>query len=229
MIPKIIHQTAPSDINEWHPIWKECQHSWIDNHKDFVYILWSDENIFDLIKNHYSEYLNFYKTLPLKIIQIDFARFCILHFCGGIYADMDIYCYKNFYSMLNDDLYLVESWMDWGEKVQNSLMVSSQGNEFWKKCMMNSKNLIEQRGICKGNDGVLQACGPKFLSNLITPNISILPKEIFNPKIKNQFNWARKNYESQEYKDALLDFNNLNQQNDIITRHYLTGTWSYAT
>lgn len=28
VIPKIIHQLAPTDITKWHPLWSHCQNSW---------------------------------------------------------------------------------------------------------------------------------------------------------------------------------------------------------
>jgi len=229
-IPKIIHQTAPNNSENWHPIWKECQKSWLKHHQDFQYFLWNDNDIEKLIKDCYPEYLNFYNSLPYKIIKIDFARFCILHQHGGIYADMDVFCYKNFYSMLENDLYIVESWEEWGEKIQNSLMVSSPKNIFWEKCMRYSAEQYEnftsvdfQNNYC---NSIFSICGPKFLSQILNSTVSILSKEFFNPQLENQFNRAKNNYKSQEYINAYDDFIRLNNQNDaIITRHYLTSTW----
>lgn len=229
-IPQIIHQTVPNDRKDWHPIWEECQKSWLINHKDFEYVLWNDDDIRNLIATNYSNYLKFYDSLPLKIIQIDFARFFILHAYGGIYADMDFFCYKNFYSFLEHDLYLVESWDDWGEKVQNSLMLSSKNNIFWEKCISISRENIEKHGIRNGNDGVLECCGPKFLSSILDSTVNILPKEFFNPKVESQFNFVRDyDTDTEEYRNTLNEFHFLNQTNQtIITRHYLTGNWYYA-
>lgn len=227
MIPKIIHQTGPSK-KSWHPIWEECQASWLKHFSDFKYIFWDDEDIRSLIKNEYYEFLSLYDSFPYHIMRVDFARFCILHSYGGIYADLDIYCYKNFNELLEKDLYLVESWEQWEETVQNSLMISTKNHIFWKKCMNTCKFFYNSINInyFSSTDYVLSCTGPKMLVNVYDSSVELLPKEIFNPKLKNQFNWAGKNLHSKEYKFALEDFHDLNNKNDdVITRHYLTGRW----
>ena len=231
MIPKIIHQTAPADEKNWHPIWKECQQSWRDNFPDFEYIFWTDDDLKNLVQNNYPEFLELYDNFPHHIIRIDFARFCILHSYGGIYTDMDIFCYKNFYPTLENNLYIVESWEEWGEKVQNSLMISFKNHIFWEKCMQycveQHKNFTSSDFQNDCDNCILNICGPKFLSKILDSTVSILPKQFFNPKIENQFNWTgSKNYQNQYYINAYNDFIKLNSQNDdIITRHYLTGNW----
>jgi len=231
-IPKIIHQTAPTNKSEWHPIWEECQKSWKKNFSDFEYIMWDDENIRNLIKNNYPQFLNEYDSWEYHIMRVDFARLCILHSYGGIYADMDIFCYQNFYNLLNNhQVYIVESWEEWKEKIQNSLMASIPKHKFWINCC---EKLIEQINKTLRDNNynnktsfVLNTTGPQYMSNLITSDIGILPKELFNPMVKVQFNWAGKNYNSDEYKMLVNYFHqkNMNSQS-VITRHYLTGIWS---
>ena len=220
---------GPSNSNKWHPIWKECQDSWKINFSDFQYIFWNDEDIRNFIKKKYSVILRYYDEFPYDIIRFDISRYVILHSYGGIYADLDMYCYKNFYNDLTNNLYIVESWEDWGEKVQNSLMISNQNNNFWIKCI---RRCIE-KFICSASKNytnpteyILNISGPKLLSEILDDRVSLLSKEIFNPKIKNQFNWSWRDYSSPEHFNALADFNEMNKINDsVITRHYLTGEW----
>ena len=134
MIEKIIHQTGPTHKSDWHFIWEKCQQSWIDNFPDFEYKFWNDEEIEALVKDHYPEYWDMYSSFPVHIMQIDFARFCMLHKYGGIYADLDYFCYQNFYNDLTDGVYVVENPLG-NDPIENSLMVSSAGNDFWIKCM----------------------------------------------------------------------------------------------
>lgn len=227
MIPKIIHQTGPGK-GGWHPIWKECQSSWLEHFSDFKYVFWDDEDIRSLIENEYPEFLSLYDSFPHHIMRVDFVRYCILHSYGGIYADLDFYCYKNFYNSLTKELYIVESWEEWGETVQNSLMISTKNHNFWKECMNTCKFLYKviDPNNFSFSDYVLHSTGPRMLLSVYDSSVEILPKEIFNPQVKNQFNYARTNLHSQEYKFALDDFYDLNSKNDeVITRHYLTGTW----
>jgi mannosyltransferase OCH1-like enzyme len=216
MIPKIIHQTGPEE-QKWHPIWKECSETWKNTFPDFQYMYWTDDDLRNLVKEKYSEFLDLYDNFPYHIMRVDFARFCILHSYGGIYADLDIYCYKNFYDLLKRDLYILESWRDWEEKVQNSLMASSANQEFWEKCMYFSgiKFILNQKNNYK--EYILESCGPKLISKILDSSVKFLPKESFNPIVENQFN--------QGYEKAIKDFNNLKDDKNVFTRHYLTSTW----
>lgn len=225
MIPKIIHQTGP-DEKKWHPIWKECSQSWKNTFPDFQYVYWTDDDLRNLVKDQYSEFLELYDSFKYHIMRVDFARFCILHSYGGIYADLDVYCYKNFYNLMRKDLYILESWSEW-EKVQNSLMISNDGNEFWIKCMKLSQYTFQniKEETLGFNDYVLECCGPKMISRNLDSTVKFLPKELFNPKLKHQFNWG--NYDTIKYENAINDYHVLNEEDtQIITRHYLTGKWS---
>lgn len=216
MIPKIIHQTGP-DESKWHPIWKECSETWKNTFPDFQYMYWTDDDLRNLVKDQYSEFLELYDNFPHHIMRVDFARFCILHSCGGIYVDLDIYCYKNFYDLLRRNIYIVESWGEWGEKVQNSLMISTPKQEFWEKCMFYSglRFLFNQQNNYK--EYILESCGPKMISKILDSSVKFLPKEMFNPMVENQFN--------QGYEKAIEDFDTLKKDQNVFTRHYLTSTW----
>lgn len=133
-IPKIIHQTGPSDTSKWHPLWFRCQQSWKKQFADFEYQFWNDEDIDNLIKEHYPQYWDMYSNFPAHIMKIDFARFAIMHHHGGIYADLDYYCYQNFYDELTDSAYVVENPFG-NDPIENSLMCSAKGAEFFVKCM----------------------------------------------------------------------------------------------
>jgi hypothetical protein len=134
MIPKIINQTAPADSSKWHPLWHRCQQSWKENFPEFEYRLWTDDDINNLIKEHYPQYWGMYQQFPVHIMKIDFVRFAIMHHVGGIYADMDYYCYQNFYDDLSHPVYLVENPYG-NDPIENSLMCSESGHDFWIHCM----------------------------------------------------------------------------------------------
>lgn len=139
MIPKIIHQTAPTNSKDWHLLWYKCQESWKKNFNDFEYKLWNDQQIDDLVKEKYPQYWSVYNEFPIHIMKIDFVRLCFMHQFGGIYADMDFFCYKNFYNELVGNVYLLENPYG-NDPIENSLMCSTPGHNFWIECMELSKN-----------------------------------------------------------------------------------------
>lgn len=127
MIPKIIHHIAPVNQNTWHPFWSRCRQSWLRHFPDYTFMLWNDTDELDnLVKNHYPRFWNLYKNLPVHIMRIDFARLCILHKYGGVYADMDIFCYKNFENYMTEQIYFLENATNeyTDAKFENSLMAS---------------------------------------------------------------------------------------------------------
>jgi mannosyltransferase OCH1-like enzyme len=134
MIPKIIHQTGPTDKNKWHPLWIKCQQSWLNNFSNFEYKFWNDEDIDKLVRDEYSQYWEMYQNFPIHIMKIDFVRLCFMHKFGGIYSDLDVFCYQNFYSELTESVYLLENPMG-NDPIENSLMCSIPGDSFWIECM----------------------------------------------------------------------------------------------
>lgn len=209
MIPKIIHQTAPSDKSKWHPIWETCQNSWKEAfpHPEYSYQFWNDDDLYNLIKNDFPDYLQLYTDFGKDVIlKVDFARYAILYKYGGIYADMDFMCKKNFYNQLNNNLIIVES-SAYNEIVQNSLMASPPGDKRWLHVLENCKNYYYQ--FIKDNPNtkitgkyVIDITGPRLLSRALDMEIiQILPKKLFNP-YSNSFN-----------------------DKDIYTKHFGTGKW----
>lgn len=189
MIPKIIHQSAHSNMDEWHPIWKTCQKSVLNNFKGFEYMLWTDEKIDNFIKKEFKDLYDQYSSSPFHILKLDFSRYAILYFYGGIYIDMDIYCYSNFYDDLTKEVNLVESKckdeMGLIEGVQNSLMASKEKNIFFKECIEEffkrlKKVEFEKSHINKNHYQVKYTSGPIMLNDVykkFKDNIKILPVE----------------------------------------------------
>ena len=210
LIPKILHQLAPANKDDWHPVWHKCRESWQSNFKSVNYVLWSDEDAESLVKNSYPDFYELYKNFPFHINRIDFVRFCILHKHGGVYADMDMYCYKDFFNELTKDGYIVGSLMQ-REIVQNSLMASQPNNEFFLRCMLACKQAYESGLYAydksnitskESNDYVLHVTGPRLLTKeyLNKSSVEILPAEEYNPHY--------------------LDYNS-----KIKTKHMITGRW----
>jgi mannosyltransferase OCH1-like enzyme len=69
---------------------------------------------------------------------------------GGIYADMDTYCYKNFHDQLKGDtIYIGPSQVEEHELVQNSLLASHGRSLFWREVVAEAFKRIKEfdRGI----------------------------------------------------------------------------------
>ena len=179
-IPKIIHQTAPTDKSKWHPEWETCQKTWKKFFPDFEYKMWNDEDIDRLVEDTFPDfYHKTYKKYDKKIKKIDSARYCMLYAYGGMYVDMDYKCFKNFWDLIPHNKISISESPFFGEYIQNSLMISKPKQKFWK-------DVIEECNK-RGDLGVLNGTGPHLLTTMYNRNkksIIPLPVDIYNPPKK---------------------------------------------
>jgi len=78
-----------------------------NGHKDFCdkkgwgYTLWNETTVLTLIKEHFPERLEEYKTITGVIKKVDCARLMILYVYGGLYLDMDTVIKRDLDEFLN--------------------------------------------------------------------------------------------------------------------------------
>lgn len=100
-IPKKIHQIwlgskFPKEYKSW-------QKTWIDNHPDWEYILWTEKEI----ENFNFKNKEVFDKTPNYGSKSDILRYEILNRFGGLYIDTDFECFKPFdYLHLNMDFYV---------------------------------------------------------------------------------------------------------------------------
>jgi mannosyltransferase OCH1-like enzyme len=192
-IPKIIHQTAPSDRKKWNSLWFGCQSTWKALHPDFEYMFWSDEDIENfMLENYPEQYNSLFPKYDVKIKKIDAARYFILYHYGGIYADMDYKCQQRFFEELPDDkVSIAMSRVENDEGYQNALMISPKGHPFWEIVF---RNLEQYKDKCD----VLECTGPKVISRSVREleqYVNSLSTDEYNPFF-NHWNDSPDNYEN---------------------------------
>ena len=201
-IPKIIHQTAPADKNKWPEVWFKCQISWKEKFPDFEYKMWTDDDLDSLIKNDFAYFYDIYKNYDVNIKRIDIARYFILYKYGGIYADMDYICFKNFYDLLpKDKVSISESPWRENEYLQNALMISPKESPFWMKVIEKATIRFNEN---YNNGDVLDVTGPRLISDTYQEN-----KELVNPLSDKLYNRPFETIGSDE----------------VFATHYSTGSW----
>lgn len=181
-IPKIIHQTAPSDESKWNKIWKGCQSTWLDKFPDWEYRMWTDEDIDIFVKDEFPEfYKDYFIKFEQNIMRFDTFRYLVLYKHGGLYADMDYECKENFESFLQDKNMVYLNGNDnpavLDETCQNALMISNKGNSFWDSVIEEIRTRYD-----KGQKDVLYLTGPRMLTKVKDENtdrIKILPSKDF--------------------------------------------------
>eukprot|EP00930_Biecheleria_cincta_P055600 TRINITY_DN41911_c0_g1_i1.p1 TRINITY_DN41911_c0_g1~~TRINITY_DN41911_c0_g1_i1.p1 ORF type:complete len:316 (-),score=50.77 TRINITY_DN41911_c0_g1_i1:223-1170(-) len=212
-IPKIMHQLAPADKTHWPDAWFVCQESWKNLYSDWTYMLWNDDDVESLVKNTYPEEYSWFRSMPMNIERVDAARSFILHAYGGLYADMDYYCYKKLEIPEDGKAILVASNMG-DEIVQNSLMASPRGHPFWKltfKAMADfNKEHLTRPERAKEGDFVLEATGPNMLGRVL--------KTMGGQGMIDKLDMSK-------YNPGVLEGAKCTPQT-CFTRHLLTGCWA---
>ena len=194
MVEKIIiHQIAPKNPLVWHPFWAKCHDSWKEHYE---VILWNDqEDIDDIIRIHYPAYWNLYQAFPFHVMKIDFARLAILHRHGGLYADMDVFCYRPIpaETYLRDSFVAIENLTEeyTSARYENSMMYSKKSNDFLidvmnyvKVLFINSRTHFEKpyRRTVKNDNLINNITGSGMIESAMKTfgSISFFPGELFN-------------------------------------------------
>lgn len=222
MIPKIIHHTGPSNKDNWHPLWFKCRESWLKCFPNHEHRFWNDEDIDNLVYNNYPQYWEMYNSFPVHIMKIDFIRFCFMDKFGGIYADLDYYCYKNFEHVLVNDSYVVENPFG-NDPIENSLMASVPNSFFFKQCL--EKTQVRYNEICQRD--ILKLQLTKVISEHKEYGKTLRPYLVFYITGTNLLSTV---YRENTNAVSLLSgytFNNLDYSYDgeYYTKHVHTGTW----
>ncbi len=162
-IPKLIHQTAPSDRSKWPKDWEECQKSWRKHFPGYVYRLWTDEDIDKFMQTRYPTFYDVFKSYDRHIKRVDVFRYFVLYEFGGIYADMDYLCVRNFEHLLPNGK--VSCNQGGADVYQNALIASPARHPFWHYVFV---ELFRD----PGHQDVIIATGPHvlFRAHNLAPN-----------------------------------------------------------
>lgn len=187
-IPKVIHfvwKTKQPEKGKW-PIqlWEDCFDMW---HKyfpetEYQYIFWDDDKAAKFVATDFPQHNDYYQKLERGIVRADFIRLCILSSHGGIYADLDYEPRANFYNLLVPGKVNVVASPYKVEKVQNSLMASPPGQEFWTRAM----KLASDAHHSVSSTDVVASAGPVLLDQLnasTSSDVHVLPCAQFQPGI----------------------------------------------
>ena len=181
-IPKIIMQSwKTKDIPEH---WSESPKSIAKVMPDWKYILMTDEDNRNMIKEHFPDFLECYDNLDYPIQRADTARYAFLYLYGGIYMDLDFIVQRDLSPLFsnNGGLFLVSSGNVSGYYT-NSFMASKPRNKFWLEMLDEIKKPKKWWYLSK-HFLIMLVSGPLALSRVANRSkhvISIVPKKLVMP------------------------------------------------
>ena len=121
--------------------WKESPESIKNLMPDWKYVLMTDEDNRNFVKDHFPDFLSYYDNFPYNIQRADSIRYMWLYINGGIYLDLDIALQKNIEDLLgkqDSNFYLVKS-SNIDSVYTNSMMISKPKVDFWLKVIEEMK------------------------------------------------------------------------------------------
>lgn len=198
----IIHQswkvkTLPLRFAMWSRTWKE-------KFPNFQYKLWTDEDNHNFVRIYFPWFWKRYSDLMHAVQKADAVRYLYLFAQGGIYADLDAECLKNFEHLLKNYSVIFgamagtwyathhPSYLKDGY-VQNSFMYSVPGHPFWLE-------VIETIMKRPPSNSPESTTGPFMLQEVISRWRRRFPQRwqreirIYPPMYFNPFSWITRKY-----------------------------------
>ncbi len=190
MIPKVVHHIAPYDVSLWHPVWDKSFPTWLEHfpRPEYRHRFWNDGYMIDgIVREEFPNQYQYYEKAR-HIMKIDIAKMVILYVHGGLYKDMDYYCYGNFHDDLNNNVCLTGSTHS-GELLQNGMVATTPEHPFIKSHIDKMFNRLKSSWDDGTDDYVKNNTGPMALSrdynhmSHLHDEIKILNPEIYNPNV----------------------------------------------
>lgn len=100
---KKIHLTCKDKKNINNDIWIKCLYYYKKLYPDYDIIIYDNQDIYNIIRQYYPQYLDKVKQIKTGAILADIFRYLILYLEGGIYSDMDCMPLKRVDELYNKD------------------------------------------------------------------------------------------------------------------------------
>ncbi|CAF4721907.1 unnamed protein product [Rotaria sp. Silwood2] len=93
-IPRRMHHILLGPLSSSPPSsWISARNSCIELHSNFEkHYYWTDNNSKEFLENNYPWFLKTWNSYKTNVQKADSLRYFLLHYYGGIFLDMDLYC-----------------------------------------------------------------------------------------------------------------------------------------
>jgi mannosyltransferase OCH1-like enzyme len=164
----------------------------------------------EFVQLHLPALYNVFIQIPVSIVKLDIFRLILIYIEGGIYLDLDIFVYKNFYDTLSHTVSIQETIESIKplETIQNALICGAPNNSYIKKCI----EVAIKRAEIIMNHTPHKELHPDLVKYIAGPN---LMGDVYNNfDDKTQIQWLPNHL----YNPELHDFNG-----EAYCKHLMTG------
>jgi hypothetical protein len=198
--PPLLLQAAIANVKLFHP--------------DFVHIVYDETMADEFVRHHFPEYLDVYRSFPVRIQKYDFFRYLAVYHLGGFYLDTDIFLVRSLTPLLAlgavfsfEELvirpYLCEQFqMDW--QIANYAFGAEAGHPFLAavidNCVRANRTTTWAKPMMKGIPRMVQpdayiinTTGPGMLSRTYAenPGLAASVTILFPDDVCNLSSWHR--------------------------------------
>lgn len=220
MIPRIIHQTWKDSAL---PVqFRAYQKTWIDHHPQWEYHFYDDADCRSFVREYFPSLLSLYDNCPYPVQRADIFRYLVVAARGGIYADIDMECYKNMEPLLvgRECVFGVETKLSsqkavllghkYSERVANCIFAAKQNHPIFDKVI--AEITLRLSGRCKVPAEIIETTGPGMLTDVVQKyrkqySLHILPQICWLPPTKPGY-------------PNIFPFNL-----HMYAKHHFSGTW----
>jgi len=195
---KIIHQIwftnitkTKKEANKNFKALTNFRKSWQEKNPNWTYYCWNAKDCINLVKRHFPEHLEMYRSYPYPIQQCDCIRYCFLYRYGGLYADMDYFCNRPWDEVLQnypEDLYITETPNKIYNEVHisNSLMYTKPKHSFWKHILIEMQKYSSVPVYYSKHLTIMYTTGPAIINRIFHKyknkyKLNYYPYELFHP------------------------------------------------
>ena len=168
-VPWRLHQTWKDASPPRHLFSPRWRHSMQVANPDWTHRLWTDAENRALVAARYPWLLSAYDGYPSDIQRADVARYVVVHAYGGVYADLDIECFRPFAPLLaRHDASVLLSYKqgaNFSKGASNSIFASAAHHPLWDAVFA---VLLERASTAlSGHRDVLYSTGPAVLREAV--------------------------------------------------------------
>lgn len=173
-IPRIIHQIWWQGQDKIPENLKKSHNSWKLHHPNWQIKVWDLYNMNQLIQTEYPWFSQIFDQYEYPIQRADAIRYFFLHYYGGVYVDMDLFCQKSITPVIekmeSQQLKLAFCKSGHLNYLSNWMIISTAHNAFWPQLWKEMINKYDYKNCwkCIGKHmKVMYTTGPAILNNCI--------------------------------------------------------------
>lgn len=187
-IPKKIHLTCKNKNDISNPVWVKCLQKYRSMYPDYQIIIHDNNDIYNIVKEHYPEYLDKIKQIKVGAILADIFRYLILYLEGGIYSDLDCEPIKRIDDLLDPDF----KYYHGDKNRDNNYWIYKRKNQIINKQWDFTYNICNNCQKINDRDPITMKCLGHSMGNISTILSYECHSDFVNSNVINNGTWCYK-------------------------------------